>query len=83
MGSDNYQTLDEIAVAKANGEPIMGIGDRCTLRNAIIDKNTYIGDDVKINCGGKLPDGDFPTYTVVDGIVIVKKRAIIPAGTVI
>jgi glucose-1-phosphate adenylyltransferase len=83
MGSDNYQTLDEIAAAKANGEPIMGIGDRCTLRNAIIDKNTYIGDDVKINCGAKLADGDYPTYTVVDGIVIVKKRAIIPSGTVI
>ena len=83
MGSDNYQTLEDIAIAKANNEPIMGIGDRCSIKNAIIDKNTYIGDDVKINCGEPLPDGDFPTYTVTDGIVIVKKRAIIPSGTVI
>jgi glucose-1-phosphate adenylyltransferase len=83
MGSDNYQTLEEIADAKATNSPIMGIGDRCCIKNAIIDKNTYIGDDVKINCGGKLPDGDFPTHTITDGIVIVKKRAVIPSGTVI
>ncbi|RFZ83023.1 glucose-1-phosphate adenylyltransferase [Mucilaginibacter terrenus] len=83
MGSDNYQTLEEIAAAKEAGVPAMGIGDRCTIKNAIIDKNTYIGDDVKINCNKKLPDGDYPTYTVVDGIVIIKKRAVIPSGTVI
>ncbi|MDB5000025.1 MAG: glgC [Mucilaginibacter sp.] len=83
MGSDNYQTLEDIADAKKAGEPIMGIGDRCCIKNAIIDKNTYIGDDVTINCAGVLPDGDFPTYTVTDGIVIVKKRAVIPSGTVI
>lgn len=83
MGSDNYQTLEEIAFAKENNLPIMGIGDRCAIKNAIIDKNTYIGDDVKINCGEPLPDGDFPTHTVTDGIVIVKKRAVIPSGTII
>jgi glucose-1-phosphate adenylyltransferase len=83
MGSDNYQTLEDIAAAKETGAPIMGIGDRCCIKNAIIDKNTYIGDNVTINCAGVLPDGDFPTYTVTDGIVIVKKRAVIPSGTVI
>ncbi|GAB3922603.1 glucose-1-phosphate adenylyltransferase [Mucilaginibacter myungsuensis] len=83
MGSDNYQTLEQIAHAKEHNEPIMGIGDRCNIKNAIIDKNCYIGNDVTINCGEKLPDGDFPTYTVQDGIVVVKKRAVIPNGTVI
>ncbi|WP_374950932.1 glucose-1-phosphate adenylyltransferase [Mucilaginibacter sp.] len=83
MGSDNYQTLEDIAAAKETGDPIMGIGDRCCIKNAIIDKNTYIGDDVTINCAGTLPDGDFDTYTVVDGIVIIKKRAVIPSGTTI
>jgi glucose-1-phosphate adenylyltransferase len=83
MGSDNYQTLEQIAAAKENGTPIMGIGDRCTIKNAIIDKNCYIGDDVSINCGEKLDDGDYGTYTVQDHIVVVKKRAVIPNGTVI
>jgi len=83
MGSDNYQTLEQIASSRAANEPIMGIGDRCKIKNAIIDKNCHIGNDVIINCGEKLPDGDFGAYTVQDGIVVVKKRAVIPNGTVI
>jgi glucose-1-phosphate adenylyltransferase len=83
MGSDNYQTLEQIKEAEESGMPIMGIGDRCQIKNAIIDKNTYIGNDVRINCDGKLEDGDFDTHTVKDGIVVVKKRAVIPNGTII
>jgi glucose-1-phosphate adenylyltransferase len=83
MGSDNYQTLEQIQESHKNGIPIMGIGDRCQINNAIIDKNTYIGNDVCINCGEPLEDGEFPTHTVKDGIVVIKKRAIIPDGTVI
>lgn len=84
MGSDNYQTLEQIQESRASDSPIMGIGDRCVIKNAIIDKNTYIGNDVNINCGNKkLEDGDYGTHTVQDGIVVVKKRAIIPNGTTI
>lgn len=83
MGSDNYQTLDQIDESMANGAPIMGIGDRCKIKNAIIDKNTYIGNDVCINCGEPLENGDYGTHTVQDGIVVIKKRAVIPHGTVI
>lgn len=83
MGSDNYQTLEQIEESKMSDSPIMGIGDRCTIKNAIIDKNTYIGNDVQINCGEKLEDGDYGTHTVQDGIVVVKKRAVIPNGTII
>jgi glucose-1-phosphate adenylyltransferase len=83
MGSDSYQTLEQIEESRLSDSPIMGIGDRCYIKNAIIDKNTYIGNDVKINCGTKLEDGDYGTHTVQDGIVVVKKRAIIPNGTVI
>jgi len=83
MGSDNYQTLEQIEESHLSSSPIMGIGDRCHIKNAIIDKNTYIGDDVQINCGEKLENGDYGSYTVQDGIVIVKKRAVIPNGTVI
>jgi glucose-1-phosphate adenylyltransferase len=83
MGSDNYETLEQIKESHLSHSPFMGIGDRCHIRNAIIDKNTCIGDDVQINVGEKLENGDFETYTVQDGIVIVKKRAVIPNGTVI
>ncbi len=83
MGCDNYQTLEQIEESRISDSPIMGIGDRCVIKNAIIDKNTYIGNDVKINCGKKLEDGDYGTHTVQDGIVVIKKRAIIPNGTTI
>ena len=83
MGCDNYQTLEQIEESRLNDRPIMGIGDRCCIKNAIIDKNTYIGNDVTINCDAKKPDGDYGTYTVQDGIVVVKKLAVIPNGTVI
>jgi glucose-1-phosphate adenylyltransferase len=83
MGSDNYQTLEQIEESRVSASPIMGIGDRCHIKNAIIDKNTYIGNDVQINCGEKLDDGDYGTHTVQDGIVVIKKRAIIPHGTII
>ncbi len=83
MGSDNYQTLEQIQESHLSKSPIMGIGDRCHIKNAIIDKNTYIGDDVQINCGDLLKDGDYGSYVVQDGIVIIKKRAVIPSGTII
>ena len=83
MGSDFYQTLEEIEQAHAEGVPLAGVGENCYIENAILDKNCYIGDNVRINGGKHLEDGDFDTHVVRDGIVVVKKRAVLPAGTVI
>jgi glucose-1-phosphate adenylyltransferase len=83
MGSDQYQTLKEIEVENMAGNPLLGIGDRCYINNAIIDKNCRIGNDVKVNGGPHLKDGDFELYTVKDGIVVVKKGAVLPTGTII
>ncbi|MGI4729750.1 MAG: glucose-1-phosphate adenylyltransferase [Janthinobacterium lividum] len=83
MGNDYYQTLEQIAEYKLQNKPIMGVGERCYINNAILDKNCYIGNDVKINGGSHLEDGDFGTYTVTEGIIVVKKNAIIPNGTII
>jgi len=83
MGSDFYETIDDISKDKLTGIPQLGIGNRCYIRNAIIDKNVRIGDDVRINGGNQLENKDHPLYTVKDGIVVVKKGAIIPDGFVI
>jgi glucose-1-phosphate adenylyltransferase len=80
MGNDFYESLDEIARAQASGMPLLGIGSRCFINQAIIDKDCRIGDDVRINGGSHLSDTDHPLYTVKDGIVVVKKGAIIPNG---
>jgi glucose-1-phosphate adenylyltransferase len=83
MGSDHYQTLQEIGEENAAGRPLLGIGDRCYINNAIVDKNCKIGNDVRINGGAHLKEGDYGLYVVKDGIVVVKKGATIPNGTVI
>lgn len=81
MGSDYYETLDEINEKKI--DILMGIGERCFIKNTIIDKNCRIGDDVRINGGKHLKDTENEKYCIRDGIVVIKKGAIIPRGYVI
>lgn len=83
MGSDFYETLDDIARDTVKGIPLLGVGDRCYIKNAILDKNVRIGNDVRINGGIHLENTDHPLYAVKDGIVVVKKGAIIPNGFVL
>jgi glucose-1-phosphate adenylyltransferase len=83
MGTDFYETLEEMNNAVRNGLPRLGIGERCYIKNAIIDKNCRIGNDVRINGGDHLAPIDHPFYTVKDGIVVVKKGAVLPDGFVI
>lgn len=80
MGSDYYQHLKEVIDKK---KIPMGIGERCFIKNAILDKNCCIGDDVRINGGPNLKDKETDTYVVRQGIVVVKKGAVIPNGTII
>ncbi len=83
MGSDYYETIPEMAHSIVRGVPKLGIGERCRIENAIVDKDCRIGNDVKITGGAHLEDSDHSLYTVKDGIVVIKKRAIIPDGFVI
>lgn len=83
MGCDFYQTLDEITKAREQGSPLTGVGENCYIENAILDKNCAIGDGVRITGGKHLEEGDFDTYAVYDGVVVVKKGAVLLPGTVI
>jgi glucose-1-phosphate adenylyltransferase len=83
MGSDMYETLEQIEEFNNRGMPGMGVGERCYIKNAIIDKNVRIGNDVRINGGKHLENYDHDLYTVKDGIVVVKKGATLPDGFVI
>jgi len=78
MGNDYYENLEELK------ETIpMGVGNNCHIENAIIDKNCRIGDNVTIKGGTELPDEETDTHVVKNGIVVLKKGAIIPQGTTI
>jgi glucose-1-phosphate adenylyltransferase len=78
MGSDYYETLEGIEKNKIKN--LLGIGERCFIKNAILDKNCRIGDDVRINGGTHLEDTETDTYLIKDGIVVLKKGAVIPSG---
>jgi glucose-1-phosphate adenylyltransferase len=82
MGNDYYQDLDEIDKDHNDGK-VMGIGERCYINTCIVDKNCHIGNDVKVNGGNHLPDSNHELYAVKDGIVVIKKGAVIPNGFVI
>lgn len=83
MGNDYYETLSEIERNNEKDIPKIGIGDRCYIKNAIVDKNCRIGNDVRINGGEHLAATDHPLYAVKDGIVVLKKGAVLTDGFVI
>lgn len=80
MGSDYYETIPEMEEAKEKGLPMVGVGERCYLKNCIIDKNVRIGNNVAITGGSHLEPADHALYTIKDGIVVIKKNAVIPDG---
>jgi glucose-1-phosphate adenylyltransferase len=78
MGADFYQ--DENHQSKSDGPPL-GVGRNCVIEGAIIDKNARIGDGVVITAQGKPANVDGENYYIRDGVVVVPKGAVIPAGT--
>jgi len=63
------------------GKPRLGIGRNAKIKQAIIDHNARIGDNVVIRGSDKLKDYDGDGFAIRDGIVVVFKDATIPAGT--
>jgi glucose-1-phosphate adenylyltransferase len=80
MGNDFYETIEEIAHNYLKGIPKVGIGDNCTLTNVIVDKDCRIGNNVSIVGGNHLPDADHSLFAIKDGIVVIKKGAVINDG---
>lgn len=81
LGNDFFETLEKI-VYQPHEIP-MGIGSECVIEKAIIDKNCRIGNGTTIRGHASLKDEQAETHCVVDGIVILRKGALVPAGSVI
>ena len=48
----------------------------------LIDKNAKIGNNCKIGVSGKkYEDGDHGSFYSADGIIVIRKNAVIPSGT--
>jgi len=82
MGNDYYQNLIEIDKDYNDGK-VMGIGERCYLNQCIVDKNCHIGNDVRVIGGKHLPDSNNELFSVKEGVVVIKKGAVLPNGFVI
>jgi glucose-1-phosphate adenylyltransferase len=72
MGADYFETARELEENAARRIPHMGIGNHCTIINAIIDKNVRIGDSVSIINAHNLQEKDEENHRIRDGIVVPK-----------
>ena len=83
MGADFYEDEEDFQYNRELGIPNIGIGKGSVIRRAIIDKNAHIGENVRIINEERIQNFDGPGYYIRDGIVIVPKNGVLPAGTVI
>lgn len=75
MGADSYGTVDP------EGQNIpVGIGKNCIIKHAIIDKDCYIGDNVKLINKAGHEEYEDNYVKITDGVIVVKRRATIPSG---
>lgn len=81
MGADFYETESRRRENERLGRPNVGIGDRVTIEDAIVDKNVRIGSDVVIRNPDSATPKDAETYCVRDGVIVIAKGAVIPSGT--
>jgi glucose-1-phosphate adenylyltransferase len=76
MGADYFEQDRQ----SGGDVPPIGIGRNCVIDRAIIDKNARIADGAVITPEGKPLNVDADNYSIRDGIVVVPKNAVIPAG---
>jgi glucose-1-phosphate adenylyltransferase len=82
MGADYYERPVDDEYGVPVGTPI-GIGKNCSIDGAIIDKNATLGDNVVIKPFPRGTEIETENWVIQDGIVVIPKNTIIPAGTVI
>ncbi|MBK5200502.1 MAG: glucose-1-phosphate adenylyltransferase [Spirochaetaceae bacterium] len=83
MGASYYETIDEVKDNAKKGIPNQGIGRGTIIKKAIIDQNSRIGNGCRIGVDDiKREDCDTDMYSIRDGIIVIRKNAIIPDNTV-
>lgn len=85
MGSDFFENVEEMTMNVTRAIPHIGIGENCTIRRSIIDKNARIGKNVQLINSQGVDSADDPNgnYFIREGIILIPKNAIIPDGTII
>lgn len=85
MGSDFFESIEEIKADLESSRPYLGIGKNTEIRRAIIDKNVRIGKNVKLlnKSNIKFYDADDGSFYIREGIIIVPKGSTISDETVV
>jgi glucose-1-phosphate adenylyltransferase len=83
LGADFYEEPRDIEENKLFGRPPLGVGCNTIIQNAIIDKNARIGDNVRLSPFGVEEKWESATLFKRDGVLIVKKGACVPDGTIV
>ena len=85
MGADYYESADQKAAVLAAGGIPIGIGENCMITNAIVDKNSRVGKNVKIinKDGVSEATREAEGIYIRSGIVVINKGTTIKDNTVI
>jgi len=85
MGSDYFESFEDISKNSNDTIPHLGIGENSIMRHAIIDKNARIGKNVQLinKEGVETKDDAEGNYFIREGIIIVPKNAVVKDNTVV
>ena len=85
MGSDFFESAEERKALRDGGGIPLGVGQGTTVKRAILDKNTRIGNKVAIVNKDRVEEADRPEegFYIRNGIVVVVKNASISDGTIL
>jgi glucose-1-phosphate adenylyltransferase len=83
MGNNRYETIDERISNQERGIPNIGIGANCVIKNAIIDMDVRIGNNVQLINKEGVSETVQDNYAIRDGIIILPKGVTLNHNTVI
>ncbi|CAM1372661.1 glucose-1-phosphate adenylyltransferase [Tenacibaculum xiamenense] len=83
IGANQYQDKELLKGNEKEETPKIGVGDNCVVENVIIDKDARIGNNVVIKGGKHLEDTNEKSYVIKEGIVVIKREAVIEDGFVL
>jgi glucose-1-phosphate adenylyltransferase len=83
IGADRFEPERERKDNENKGVPRLGVGNNCVIENAILDKDCRIGNGVRIVNHKGVDEAEGPHHVIREGIVVIPRGTVVPAGTVI